>query len=253
MRKREPVIRSETPDDALGDYREKHPAFGQVSIHRVNHGPTKFALYGAASEHHMTTVRLVVSKSERAHNLSRDWYFSKGDLVEIEMTSLQFADLLTSFNMGSGVPCTTRYAGGETTPDIPVDDTTEIGRIKDGFKKKMEDFCSEKGIEAARYGGGLLDVVGLVLLAKVAAVPFLRRQLHRRLRRLLPQLDGDGLLERLLHGVLVTRRLHRLVDQVPHSLARIVLVIFICGKLPQNHCAGLLVLETKLMNCILRS
>ena len=150
MRKREPVIRSETPDDALGDYREKHPAFGQVSIHRVNHGPTKFALYGAASEHHMTTVRLAVSRSERTHNLSRDWYFAKGDLVEIEMTSLQFADLLTSFNMGSGVPCTIRYAGGETTPDIPVDDTTEIGRIKDGFKKKMEGFCSEKGIEAAR-------------------------------------------------------------------------------------------------------
>jgi hypothetical protein len=150
MMSSEPVKRTDTPGDALGDYREEHPAFGQVTIHRVNHGPGKFALYGAASDSHMTTVRLVISRSERSHGLSKDWYFAKGELIEIEMTSLQFADLMTSFNMGGGVPCTIRHTGGKLVPEIPAEDTNEIGRIREGFKKEMQARFSADGIRAAR-------------------------------------------------------------------------------------------------------
>jgi hypothetical protein len=79
-----------------------------------------------------------------------DWYLERGRLIEIEMTPLQFADLMTNFNMGSGVPCTIRQVGGERIPDIPSEDMTEISRIREGFSREMKDMFSDEMIRAAR-------------------------------------------------------------------------------------------------------
>lgn len=45
-------------------------------------------------------------------NLSKNWYHPKGQIVEIEMSPIQWAEFLTSGNT-SGVPCTIRYIGGQ--------------------------------------------------------------------------------------------------------------------------------------------
>jgi len=171
-------------DDDFVEYRENHPAFGQIVIHRVQHSG-KFSLYGSASGHHMTTVTISISKSERSQHLSKDWYFGKEKIIEIEMTALQFADLLTNFNMASGVPCTIRHIKGEDIPDIPSEDNTEIGRITEAFDSEMKSKFSSEGILAAKKE-----------INEILAKKNLLRADRIRLSRL-----TDGLLGEIEHNV----------------------------------------------------
>ena len=54
------------------------------------------------------------------------------------MSANQFAELLTSMNHGSGVPCTIRFLQGIGYLDDPPDDETEVERVRHGFGKYTE-------------------------------------------------------------------------------------------------------------------
>ena len=57
-------------------------------------------------------ITLRINKAEETRDLSRNWYHSLGQVVEIEMSPIQWAEFLTSGNT-SGTPCTIRYIGGQ--------------------------------------------------------------------------------------------------------------------------------------------
>ena len=50
-------------------------------------------------------ITLRINKAEEIRDLSRNWYHSLEQIVEIEMSPVQWAEFLTSGNT-SGVPCT---------------------------------------------------------------------------------------------------------------------------------------------------
>ena len=119
---------------------EIHPAFGQASFHRVQGNPGK--LYGSNLEDHHTFIDLEIKTSERHHNLARDWYFASDPIVRVTFSAAQFAELLTTMNMGGGIPCTLNYVtpdGGGIIPKIPLDQETEAERIEEEFKAKLAD------------------------------------------------------------------------------------------------------------------
>lgn len=117
---------------------EEHPAFGQVSFSRRQGHPGK--LYGSSLDNHQTFITLEVKRSELEHHLSRDWYFSRDLLIEVDLSAAQFAELLTTMNVGSGVPCTLRYVRGEgAIPEIPQDKKTEAERIEESFNADLKD------------------------------------------------------------------------------------------------------------------
>lgn len=147
--KYEEVKRVEEKDSPSKEYSETHPAFGQISASRISRGG-KVSLYGAASSHHPTSISITICRSQRNHDLSRDWFLGREKIIEVEMTSLQFADMLTHMNMGSGVPCTIRHIQREQVPYIPEDDDTEVGRIREGFEKDMRKIVSEERVTKAR-------------------------------------------------------------------------------------------------------
>lgn len=115
---------------------EEHPAFGIVGISRI-HSSSPDRLFGSSIRRNPTSVRLRIRRAKRVHNLSEDWYFGKGELVDVELTSAQFADLLTHMNIGDGVPCTIRSVDNVSVPRIPEDDSVEVDRICDGFKEDV--------------------------------------------------------------------------------------------------------------------
>ena len=88
-------------------------------------------------------ITLRISKAEETRNLSRNWYHSLGQIVEIEMSPIQWAEFLTSGNT-SGIPCTIRYIGGQRMSDpketeIFNDYNEEVEEHFDKFKE-IEDF-----------------------------------------------------------------------------------------------------------------
>lgn len=92
-----------------------HAAFGQISTSRVSGRAT---LYGSDFVH-QNTIRITIHRSELNRNLSHDWFFSKEDIVEVEMSEAQWAAFVSSHNVGGGVPCTLRYVQNDHVPFKP--------------------------------------------------------------------------------------------------------------------------------------
>lgn len=96
---------------------EKHPAYGMVRVSRCS-GPSDKPLYGSSINHHQT-IRLCVTEGERKRHLSQHWYHDGPNIVEIEMSPTQFADMLTNMNNGCGVPCTLLWReNGGAVPEM---------------------------------------------------------------------------------------------------------------------------------------
>ena len=84
-------------------------------------------------------ITLRINKAEEIRDLSRNWYHSLEQIVEIEMSPVQWAEFLTSGNT-SGVPCTIRYIGGQKMSDpketeIFNDYNEEVEEHFDKFKE----------------------------------------------------------------------------------------------------------------------
>jgi hypothetical protein len=98
----------------------KHPSYGMIAFNRSMGGrPTR--LFGSPLEEHYGTVRVVIGTGTRIHESNMDRYHGslRGEHIEVEMSAAQFAEVLTSMNQGSGIPCTIRYINGKPIEDPP--------------------------------------------------------------------------------------------------------------------------------------
>jgi len=115
----------------------EHESYAVVSFSRVQGNIGR--LFGSALENHYTTIRLRIARASREHSLGRDWYSSAGqdELIEVELSAAQFAELLTTMNVGNGVPCTLRHLGGKKIADVP-DELHEIEEVREEFRNDAE-------------------------------------------------------------------------------------------------------------------
>ena len=133
------------PDD---EFEREHPSYGILHIARTN-GNSK-RLFGSPLAAHYSTIRLSISKGKWIHGLQHDRYFGMNkDFVEIEMSAAQFAEAITSLNMGSGTPCTIRYVGGERVPN-PPDYATEAEHVRNNFKETLGKYTERAHEERKR-------------------------------------------------------------------------------------------------------
>jgi hypothetical protein len=123
------------------DEYQTHPSYGNASFHRITGQAGK--LYGSALPDHHATVRLTISRSSFKHDLGRDWHHASNELIEVEFSAAQFAELLTTMNVGQGTCCTIRriregsqYA---QVPGPPQDLQLEHERVSEAFREETDE------------------------------------------------------------------------------------------------------------------
>ena len=84
---------------------KKHPSYAMIDIGRTTGRCDD--LFGTSIEHN-STIRLRIKRADHQRHLNHDWYHSYENLIEVEMSALQWAEAITNMN-GSGTPCTLRY------------------------------------------------------------------------------------------------------------------------------------------------
>lgn len=109
-------------DGQFGD-RYDHPAFGCVSVGHP-HG-TGRGLFMSNVKHNRT-VSLRIATASMRRGLGSEEHTEEKQIVEVELSPVQWADLLAGNFTGSGVPCTLRWVQGETPP--PIDMETVLDR-----------------------------------------------------------------------------------------------------------------------------
>jgi len=119
---------------------ERSPAFGLVSISRVQ-GQRR--LFDSPFEHqHFVTLSI-----KRAHRTRTDLHSNyigeDEELIEVAMSEVQFASMVTSLNMGVGTPCTIAHWQGKTVKEPDPDQT------KQTFEKEAKEHFTDLAKMAA--------------------------------------------------------------------------------------------------------
>lgn len=99
----------EIDETALGT-RIKHPSYATILFSRRSGGKTD--LFGSSIHHH-DTIACTIYQASLTRGLNTDWISGDNELIQVEMSYSQFAEAITSLNMGTGVPCTLRFVKGQ--------------------------------------------------------------------------------------------------------------------------------------------
>ena len=105
--------------------KEVHPSYGHINISKWQ-GDASF--FGSDVKHNGgMTIQISTASLER--DLSRDWIFARDTIVEVQLSPLQFAELITTGMNASGSPCTVKFLSGEGHIEAPdFADKNEIYR-----------------------------------------------------------------------------------------------------------------------------
>lgn len=215
---------------------ETHPSYAMISLGRYTCMPAQ-NFFGSAIKHH-AGISLRIRLAEKHRNLSNDWYFGKQEVIEVNMTAAQLADLLTSMNIGDGVPCTlTHLAQSDELqaqyPDPmvpPCPETTMRQQYEDEFKKDMRQVAEgiAKLVQMARVlqekpsinkadRKQFADIADTIKCKIENSIPFVQGQFNEALDKVLTEAKAD---------------LESFTDQLAHSLGSEALAAQIKGAKP---------------------
>lgn len=133
----EPVETTVQGAGQMGETKTTHPSFAQVYVGRVSGHQN---LYGSDFTHN-GYITLTIQGSELRRSLSRDWHFASKPIIEIALSEAQWASLVSSFNIGSGVPCTLQYTREDgLIPRLPAPKSRVdqfAGEMKEDFEEAL--------------------------------------------------------------------------------------------------------------------
>jgi hypothetical protein len=159
--------------------KEKHPSYGMLQFSRTSGGAT--ALFGSSIQH-KDTIRMYLREGEVSRELNRDFYFGNNEIVEVEMSYSQFAEVITSMNQGTGVPVTIKYIQGK-------------GRIEDcpfvDKKKQFEDEFSDNLDRANEKVNDLLESVSKLFEEKKSFTKKDKEEILNKIRMLSMETNGN--------------------------------------------------------------
>ena len=111
--------------------KKQHPSYGMIRFARSSIGGSGTALFGSTIMHN-NVIRLSISKGMMEREGNEDWFLAGTDIndmiVEVEMSYTQFAEAITSLNIGEGIPVTITKVNGTFVEPCPYSDRQKVMR-----------------------------------------------------------------------------------------------------------------------------
>ena len=142
----EPSTVINTDDSILTNIEETHPAYAQLLFTRQTGGYN--SLYGSAIKHQETVSMRVYPSRKVSSSYSERYYAEHMPLIEVRMSQSQFAQAITTMNMGSGVPVTLEAIRGKQMPKCEEESVSEIANK--GLEEKLNEFADKISIGGKR-------------------------------------------------------------------------------------------------------
>ena len=112
----------------------EHESFAMLGITRSSCSFSQ-NLFGSSIQH-SHTIKLKIAPAKIDRMLNRDWFHANTKpYIEVEMSYSQFAEAITSMNVGDGVPVTLRRLDDKRIEDCPQFDKRQ--EFEKEFEKEM--------------------------------------------------------------------------------------------------------------------
>lgn len=162
----------------------KHESYALVEFSRYQ--TTGQRLFGSAVKV-SAGIALTIKRATRRYDLHRDWFHGREELIEVNMTELQFAQLLTNLNNGEGVPCTLNHLLGARVPEPPETDKSQaelvhadvrakavtLGKKLDGATAQIKAVMAASKSMSAKDKKALEDALAMFVQEVNSNLPFL--------------------------------------------------------------------------------
>jgi len=113
----------------------EHESFAMLGLTRSSCSFSQ-NLFGSSVQH-SHTIKLKIAPAKIDRMLNRDWFHTNTKpYIEVEMSYSQFAEAITSMNVGDGVPVTLRRLDGRMIEDCPQFDKRQ--EFEKEFEKEMQ-------------------------------------------------------------------------------------------------------------------
>ena len=198
------------------DVKETHESYGVMEISRVQHGPSP--LFCSSIQHeHTIMLRISAAGLWREHHTDRALpsHALTDRYIEVEMSYTQFAEAITSLNMGAGTPVTVRYANGRHMEPCPYVSKDEQFRaefesklagmepsIDDAIARTEELFGSKKQLNKADKDE-LLSVLYRLSREVKANIPYMRDAFADQMDKTLTEAKSnfEGFVQRRMNAL----------------------------------------------------
>lgn len=205
----------------------KHESFGMLQISRVSSSKAE-NFFGSSVKHHHF-IRLAICRGVKLRNLSRDWYMDDGLIVEVKMSANQFAEAITSLNMGCGTPVTLHYVQGEgMKAQCPEEHRRELfqnefqdvckdvaGNIEK-LSKRADEILSGRGVMKATEREELRKSIENLHLQIRNSMPFVASQFNEQMDKTVQ--EGKGEIEAFFTGAIHKAGLEALQERLKPEL-----------------------------------
>lgn len=130
---------------------KQHPSYGMLQLTGSSLGGSGTALFGSSIMHN-DVIRLTITNGYMEQEDGQNRYYAKNGrrncIVEVDMSYTQFAEVITSLNMGDGVPVTITNIGGQPVPRCPYENKQklmrkEVENVADSIAQKLNQQAAE--------------------------------------------------------------------------------------------------------------
>ncbi len=168
---------------AFDDEEITHESFAMMGFTRVtsNVGAT---MHGSDLKHN-TFIRMDLRHSSMRRGLNHNWYHGDKMIASVEMSQNQFAELITSMNLGDGIPVTLKHTerdGRMSNPEYTnvveqhqrefKGKTDSIAKEGDELLKKMKTVFAKSGTIKKAEKEELLKTLAMVVQNIAANLPY---------------------------------------------------------------------------------
>ena len=207
-------------DSKYTDY-QTHESYGLAKFVRTQSSHAH-NLFGSSITH-KDTIHLSISKGSVKRDLHREWFIDENEIVEVELSENQFAELITTMNIGTGIPCTIKHLNGKSMSAPPYEnqrqlfekefkaDIKKIGADLNSLVTELHKLIEEKAPRSAYKE--LLSKVRMVSQDVNANLPFVQKSFNEAMDKTVTEAKGE--IEAFVLNKILTLGIESLKNQTP--------------------------------------
>ena len=177
----------------------KHESYGMVSVHRTHGGMSN--LFGSSIQHG-NTIRLAINLAEVHRKYNTDFYYPRDQIIEIELSPVQFSELITNMNT-TGVPCTIKKLQGKRMSECPsvnkkqefenelVDDMKMISNRMAKLTKRTEEILNSKKAPTKAEKQEILREIDKLHQEVASNLPFAYECFNEQMEKTVGEMKGE--------------------------------------------------------------